>query len=147
MEANKEKLKGLDQLLNDAKFDFLSKFTNMNGEESAYSNLNINCQYFTEDEFLDKHSQNRAMSFLSLNCQGLNSKFSAIKEFTHKLRSKKFEFDLLFFKKFIKLKIHHSLTSHMNQDIDLIHRSLYLVDNVKCNSNNPLLYSWYFSTT
>ena len=66
MEDNKETIKGLDQLLNDDNFDFLSKFTNMNEEESAYSNLNINCQYLTENEFMEKHSKHKAMSFLRL---------------------------------------------------------------------------------
>ena len=99
MEGHDRGYIGLDVISESSDYDFVSKFDEEN-DDSPYSNLLIDCKHLSEEKFLEMYGskqQNKSLSFLSLNCQGLNSKFSEIKEFNNNLKSKGFSFDILFF--------------------------------------------------
>ena len=90
MEGDNNECIGLDLISDLPNFDFLSSFENESNEDSPYSNLEIDCKYLSETQFIQIYNgkqPNKSLSFLSLNCQGLNSKFSEINEFNNNLKS------------------------------------------------------------
>ena len=98
-----DNLQGLGSILADDKFRFDSLFQNENGigiEEniifdSPYENCFLNCAYYSEDEFANCFKDTKLSSLLSLNIQGLASKFINFQEFLNELACHKFSFDII----------------------------------------------------
>ena len=106
MEGHDRGYIGLDIISESSDYDFVSKFDEEN-DDSPYSNLLIDCKHLSEEKFIEMYGskqQSKSLSFLSLNCQGLNSKFSEIKEFNNNLKSKGFSFDILFLQEIHQIK-------------------------------------------
>ncbi len=70
-------------------FNFSCKFTtqesigdnNLNTyDDSLYANINIGCKYMDETTFCNEYSRTNKFSFLSLNVQSLNAKFTDLQE-------------------------------------------------------------------
>ena len=97
-----ENLLGLDDL-NNNEFKFNNLFNNLNDIginenlefDSPYENSFLNCAYYSEDEFLQCFKDSKLSSLLSLNIQGIGSKFSNFQEFLNNFKYSMFSFDIL----------------------------------------------------
>ena len=120
-----DNLLGLGSILADNKFKFNTVFQNENGIgnedinifDSPYENCFLNCAYYSEDEFANCFKDTKLTSLLSLNIQGLASKFNNFQEFLNELACHKFSFDIIGLqeihsiinKDFFKLNGYHEL--------------------------------------
>ena len=76
----------LDSLINDPNFDFFHQFNKFfdnddDANTSPYGNLNINCVYLDEEQFVVKYQNIGNLSIMSINVQSLQAKFSELNEF------------------------------------------------------------------
>ena len=99
----------LSNLITDPKFDFLHQFLSNDYEQNQDSNLNvfndvtanpyddllINCNYYDESQFIQKFSNNKKFSLLSLNIQSLPSKYNELCEFIYTLENAKCSPDVI----------------------------------------------------
>lgn len=91
----------LADLQNENCYDFLEQIITNNADgdvqfdDSPYSNINLNCQYFEEQEVIDKFKDLNKISFLSWNIQSLPSKFTELKDFLDFHREQGFSFDII----------------------------------------------------
>jgi hypothetical protein len=63
--------------------------------DNPYSTLDLNCNYFSENEFLYKFSKKSNLFILNLNIQSLQSKYTSLKETLDFFRDKQFLFDII----------------------------------------------------
>ena len=63
--------------------------------DSPYSNLNVQCSYFDENQFINNFKILKNISILSLNIQSLPSKFAEFQELIQNLQINKCEPDIL----------------------------------------------------
>lgn len=120
-----DNLLGIGSILANDNYKFNSLFQNENGIgsqenvifDSPYENCFLNCAYYSEDEFANCFKENKLSSLLSLNIQGLASKFNNLQEFLNELACHKFSFDIIGLqelhsiinKDFFKLRGYHEL--------------------------------------
>ena len=94
---------GIDDLNSNSLFDFLHLYNedrdNDNSDDtvddSPYANIDLKCDYFTEDEFIEQFGSNTGLSYLSLNIQSLAAKFDDFCEFIQEFSNKNFYFDII----------------------------------------------------
>ena len=74
-------------------------FRNTNGDEnvddSPYSNIDVHCNYFDENQFVNKYRNITNFSCLSLNIQSLPAKFNEFQEFINNLHVNNCQPDIL----------------------------------------------------
>ena len=120
-----DNLLGIGSILANDNYKFNSLFQNENGIgsqenvifDSPYENCFLNCAYYSEHEFANCFKENKLSSLLSLNIQGLASKFNNLQEFLNELACHKFSFDIIGLqelhsiinKDFFKLRGYHEL--------------------------------------
>ncbi len=86
----------LADLISDPKFDFLHQFLSNDSAnpnthffndfpDNPYEEFSIKCNYFDESQFINKFSNLKKFSFLSLNTQSLPAKHSELSEFIYSL--------------------------------------------------------------
>lgn len=83
-------------------YNFFSLIENEN-EECMYTNIDINSNYYEEQEFCSKFSNNKNDSILSLNIQSLSSKFNDFKEFLTSIESSNFNFSIISLQEIYKI--------------------------------------------
>ena len=135
---------GLDLISDLPNFDFLSSFENESNEDSPYSNLEIDCKYLSETQFIQIYNgkqPNKSLSFLSLNCQGLNSKFSEINEFNNNLKSKGLSFDILFLQEIHKIEDASVFNLHGYSELNFTQRIHRKGGGVGCFISSKLKFS------
>ena len=144
MEGDNNECIGLDLISDLPNFDFLSSFENESNEDSPYSNLEIDCKYLSETQFIQIYNgkqPNKSLSFLSLNCQGLNSKFSEINEFNNNLKSKGLSFDILFLQEIHKIEDASVFNLHGYSELNFTQRIHRKGGGVGCFISSKLKFS------
>ena len=66
-----------------------------NIDDSPYSNLQVQCNYFDESQFVSKYFNCNKFSIMSFNIQSLPSKFNEFQEFIQNFQINKCEPDLI----------------------------------------------------
>lgn len=88
----------LDNIANDPEFNFITKLQNKNSTFGFDRNDNIeipyeldsSCNYYDEDSFLEKFSNNSNFSIMSLNIQSLPAKFGNFSNLLGNLKNHKY---------------------------------------------------------
>ncbi len=86
----------LADLMSDPKFDFLHQFLSNDCaspnahffndfSDNPYEEFSIKCNYFDESQFINKFSNLKKFSLLSLNTQSLSAKHCELSEFIYSL--------------------------------------------------------------
>ena len=83
-----ENLYSFDNLNNNPSFNFSNSLFNSDSlcedanspDDSPYSNLDILCNYFDENQFVSKFSGSNNFNLFSLNIQSLPSKYNALQD-------------------------------------------------------------------
>ena len=76
MEHTNEFRIGLEELKNAPYYNFTQTFVSSSNEDmdSPYDDIILNCEYFDNDEFINRYKENTEYSLISWNIQGLNAK-------------------------------------------------------------------------
>ena len=86
------------QVEHDLNYDFISKFNNLDLDDfnfdNPFSNVEINSNYYDENEFCARYRNFSGLSLITWNIQSLNSKFDGFKEFISTLSEKNIIIDV-----------------------------------------------------
>ena len=93
----------IDNLNVDPSFNFSNSLFNSkllntqddDSNDSPYSNLDVQCSYFDENQYINNFKNLKNISILSLNIQSLSSKFAEFQELIQNLQIYKCEPDIL----------------------------------------------------
>lgn len=64
-------------------------------QDSPYEDIELNCNYYSEDELKKQFADNSNLSMMSFNIQGLGSKFDQLNEMLTSLKQSKITFDII----------------------------------------------------
>lgn len=110
-------------------FNFQSKLNSNNDEvnyfqDSPYDNCMIDCKYYDETDYISKFKNKRHVSLMSLNIQGIHSKFSEFSELITSLSNNNCNFEIIALQELFKvvdescleLNGYHNLVYKCRQD-------------------------------
>ena len=80
----------LTTLLEDPNLDFIKQFSKLFNDDSdindsPYGNADLLCDYYDEDQFINKFKKNENNVIMSINVQSLHAKFAELSEFIYAL--------------------------------------------------------------
>lgn len=88
-------LLGTNDLKSNPNFTFSPLNETSDDEIQPYLGVNINCDYFSEEDFLNKFSPCKNASIMSLNIDGLANKHSQLADYLNFFLCKNFFFDII----------------------------------------------------
>ena len=91
---------GLDLVQSDPIYDFKNQLDDGNDNidnDSPYNNIGHNCQYYNQDEFVDKtkHLKGSKFSTFSYNIRSLPGKWSEFSQLVNTLNNNSFKFSVI----------------------------------------------------